>query len=66
MQQKLNWFEWEDAVASELPDVQVKVSRNDIHTSYSTRTIPDLFTEAQKPGLPISPRWSSAKAGVTH
>ena len=26
MQQKLNWFEWEDAVASELPDIQIKVA----------------------------------------
>jgi DNA helicase-2/ATP-dependent DNA helicase PcrA len=45
VQQKINRNGWEDAVASELPDLQVKVARDDIHTPIPRRTIPDLHSK---------------------
>lgn len=45
VQLKINGHGWADAVASGLPDLQVKVARNDLHTSYPRRTIPDLHTQ---------------------
>lgn len=45
VQQKITRSGWEDAVASELPDLQVNVARDDIHTPIPRRTIPDLHSQ---------------------
>ena len=49
MQQKIDWTGWGAAVASELPGLQVKIARNDIHTF--SKTIDNRFTFSQMLGI---------------
>lgn len=49
MQLKINAGGWEDAIASEPLDRQVKVARNALHTPYPIRTIPDSYPQNGRP-----------------